>query len=170
MKATEQGDGIVTRQLLNMLLATIGDRDPDFVIGDPNNPYLIRWWLRRDRENGCEYLHKVMRDDDDRALHDHPWDSTSIILSGKLREVLPGPVAGGKHDSRILTPGSITSRKATDAHRLEIVQGPVWTLFITGPMVRDWGFHCPNGWVPWWEFVASDNPGVPGRGCGEGLR
>jgi hypothetical protein len=34
-------------------------------------------------------------------------------------------------------------------------------------VVRDWGFHCPQGWVPWRKFVAADNPGAVGRGCGE---
>lgn len=150
----------MTARLLQALQSTVSSRAPDFVIGDPANPYLVRWWLRRDREHGCEYLHQILRDDDDRALHDHPWASTSIILSGTLREILPG-------GERLLTPGSITSRAATDAHRLEVVEGPVWTLFITGPVERDWGFYCPRGWVPWWEFVDTQNPGLPGKGCGE---
>lgn len=151
----------MTDQLLSMLWSTVNGRKPDFAIGDPDNPYLLRWYLRRDQQAGCEYLHQVLRDDDDRALHDHPWDSTSIVLSGTLREVLPD-------GERILTPGSITSRSATQLHRLEIVEGPVWTLFITGPKVRDWGFQCGDRWVPWQEFVAPGAPGQVGVGCGEG--
>lgn len=149
-----------TSALLAMLQDSLAGRAPDFVIGNPEAPYLIRWWMRRTKEHGSEYLHQILRDDDDRALHDHPWDSTSIVLQGTLREVLP-------YGERLLTPGSITSRKAEDAHRLEVVDGPVWTLFITGPVSREWGFHCPNGWVHWEDFVDSNNPGVKGRGCGE---
>jgi hypothetical protein len=42
-----------------------------------------------------------------------------------------------------------------------------WTLFIFFRNIRDWDFHCPNGWVPWWEFTAPDDKGAIGRGCGE---
>lgn len=66
--------------LTSILIDSIKSREPDFVIGDPNDPYLIRWWLRRDRAEGSIYLHQIRRSDDDRALHDHPWPSTSIIL------------------------------------------------------------------------------------------
>lgn len=145
--------------LADMLIASVEGRKPDFVIGGEDNPYMRRWWLRREAEAGSIYLHQILRDDDDRALHDHPWDSTSIILRGQLREVLP-------KRARVLSPGSITSRKAEEAHRLEVVDGPVWSLFITGKRVREWGFLCPQGWRHWREFTdpATDGATV-GRGC-----
>lgn len=146
--------------LLLSLVNSVSSRNPDFVIGPPDDPYLVRWWLRRDREEGSIYLHCICHDDDDRALHDHPWSSTSIVLRGQLREVMPD-------GERILSPGDIVSRSAKDAHRLEVVDGPVWTLFITGAVEREWGFHCPNGWVHWREFTSADNKGEIGRGCGE---
>ncbi len=152
---------IHTEALLNILLAGLGGREPDFIIGGAEDPYIRRWWLKRERESGSMYLHQIIRDDDDRALHDHPWPSTSIVLRGTLREVLPDG------ESRLLKPGSITSRAAKDAHRLEVVDGPVWTLFVTGPVERSWGFHCPKGWVPWREFVSPSDAGKVGRGCGE---
>lgn len=43
-----------------------------------------------------------------------------------------------------------------------------WSLFITGPNVRTWGFACPKGWVSWQQFVEPERPGEVGRGCGEG--
>jgi hypothetical protein len=135
-------------------------RAPDFVIGDPAAPYMRRWWIIPRNRWFNLYLHNILRDDDDRALHDHPWWNVSIVLTGVLREVLPS-------GSRILQRFAIVARGAKAAHRLEVVHGPVWTLFITGPVVRTWGFHCPKGWVPWRQFVAADNPGAVGRGCGE---
>lgn len=145
--------------LADVLIASVKGRQPDFVIGGHINPYLIRWWLRRESDAGSIYLHQILRDDDDRALHDHPWDSTSIILRGALREVLPD-------GERLLRPGSITSRTAEDAHRLVIHEGPVWTLFITGARRREWGFHCPRGWRHWKEFTdPATNGATTGRGC-----
>ena len=60
-------------------------------------------------------------------------------------------------------------RSPETAHRLKLMN-PGWpaeTLFITGPRVREWGFACPKGWVPWQEFVAPSDKGQIGRGCGE---
>ncbi len=146
--------------LRTILVDSVRLREPDFIIGDPQDPYLIRYWLRRDRPEGSIYLHCIRKSDDDRALHDHPWSSTSLVLEGTLREILPD-------GSRLLTPGSIVSRSAEQAHRLEVVDGPVWTLFITGAVEREWGFHCPNGWVHWKEFTDPATNGQQiGKGCG----
>lgn len=46
-------------------------------------------------------------------------------------------------------------------------QQSVWTLFLTGPKVRTWGFWCPKGFVPWFDFVKPEASGEVGRGCGE---
>lgn len=133
-------------------------RAPDFVIGED---YLRRWWVIP-RNEGCNvYLHEILHSDDDRAHHDHPWDNVSMLIEGSYIEHT-GDVALER------TAGSTVTRKATDAHRLEIPPGGrAVSLFITGPKLREWGFHCPSGWVPWQEFVAADNAGQVGRGCGE---
>lgn len=131
---------------------------PNYVIGNP--PYLLRWWLLPRNRWFNIYLHKILRDDDDRALHDHPWSSVSIVLRGSYREVTPS-------GTRRYEAGSVIFRTATLPHRLEVVDGPVWTLFITGRRIREWGFHCPRGWVPWKQFVAPHDSGQIGRGCCE---
>lgn len=161
-KAVEPEPAAHIELLACMLAASVATREPDLVIGPKDNPYLIRYWLRRDRSEGSIYLHWIHRNDDDRALHDHPWPSTSIVLQGTLREILPD-------STRLLGPGSITSRSAEQAHRLEVVEGPVLTLFITGAVQREWGFHCPNGWKHWKDFTRPGNPGEIGQGCGESL-
>ena len=107
------------------------------------------------------YYHRILRDDDDRALHDHPWPSFSIMIKGQLREVLEdGP--------RVVLAGDCIYRGPEMAHRLELIDGqPAETLFITGPRVREWGFHCPKGWVHWQDFTAPGDSSQIGRGCGE---
>lgn len=134
------------------------ERAPDFVIGDN---YLRRWWVIPRNRLQNVYLHEVLHSDDDRALHDHPWDNVSVLIAGGYIEHTPeGVFQRG--------PGDVIHRKATDSHRLEVPDGGyALTLFFTGPIVREWGFHCPQGWRHWRDFVASDDVGKVGRGCGE---
>jgi len=140
-------------------------RAPDVIIGGAAAPYLMRWWLIPRNRFFNVYLHKFLRDDDDRALHDHPWVSCSILLRGGYIEHLPG---GVKKVRRCFWP---YFRRATQAHRIELLVVPTWTLFITGPKVREWGFLCPQGWRHWKIFVKpadTTEPGyqdAEGRGC-----
>lgn len=139
-------------------------RPPDFVIGDPARPYLLRWWLLPRNRLFNVYLHWILRSDDDRALHDHPWMNVSYLLRGGYVE--HRIAAGGVHHARVRQQGSIIMRRARVAHRLELVgHDACWTLFITGPTVRAWGFHCPAGWRPWQIFTSHEDKGQVGRGC-----
>lgn len=143
---------------------------PDQVIGDPNDPYMLRWHITpRDSVRGGVYLHKFLKDDDDRALHDHPWQSHSICLSGELLEFYHfgvGEVDPDNIYSRKVTPGMHIPRSAEMAHRLVVVE-PGFTLFMYGPKCREWGFHCNQGWRHWTRFVDPTNTGKHGPGCGE---
>lgn len=133
-------------------------RKPDFLIGPSNDPYLLRWFITPRGENGGIYLHYFRHDDEDRALHDHPWDSVSIVLSGKYREHLPDG------ESRIISAGDVVERKAPYPHRLEVIERG-YTLFIMGPRFREWGFLCDQGWRHWTRFVDASNPGEISAGC-----
>jgi hypothetical protein len=134
---------------------------PHFVVGDPANPYLLRWYVIPRNPFLCVYVHKFLRDDDDRALHDHPWPSVSVLLRGRYVE----QTDAGR---RLYTAGAVVLRRATHAHRVELPGGvPAWTLFVAGPRVREWGFHCPRGWVHWKDFVDPTDAGQVGKGCGE---
>ena len=143
-------------------------RAPDFIILQQGKPYIRRWWILPRNRLFNIYLHQILRSDDDRALHDHPWWNLSIILKGQYLEVRP--VIGDLHPGKLCLPGSFTLRRPTAAHRL-LNNEPCWSLFITGPRIREWGFHCPQGWRHWREFL-----GIPtgnakgdeiGPGCGE---
>lgn len=132
-------------------------REPDFIIGEN---YLKRWWVIPRNYFQNVYLHQINVSDDARALHDHPWDNISLVVEGGYVEVTPE----GEFERK---PGDIVHRKATNAHRL-VIDKPAITLFFTGPIIREWGFHCPQGWRRWQDFVEiSGNSSVIGRGCGE---
>lgn len=154
-------------------------RKPDFIVGGEDNPYLLRWWIIPRNRFFNIYLHKFCRSDDDRALHDHPWPSCSFILTTGYWEHLPG---GRRVWRKRFRP---YFRRATAAHRVELKtrfvkeynhefchwryrwpEIPAWTLFITGPKIREWGFHCPQGWRHWEDFVKIvDGGNEVGRGC-----
>lgn len=140
-------------------------RAPDFVIGGHERPYLLRWWLVPRNPVFNVYLHQFMRSDDDRALHDHPWVNCSVLLRGSYTEHTIA--AGGIHRREVLQAGALRMRwTGRIAHRVELHDGPCWTLFITGPRYRAWGFHCPaEGWVHWKRFTATNDKGAIGPGC-----
>lgn len=137
----------------------MASRPPDFVIGDN---YLRRWWVIP-RNPFCNvYLHEILKSDDDRALHDHPWSNISALLMGGYWEHTP-------EGKLFRYQGDVIERPAKALHRLEVLPGErAISLFITGPKVREWGFACSQGWVHWRDFVNSDDTGQVGRGCGEG--
>lgn len=149
----------------------IGNREPDFVIGPADDPQLERWHVVPRNPFGNVYLHRFLRSDDDRALHDHPWDNHTLVLDGCYLEHLES----GETATRFA--GDTVERSAHRAHRVEIIDGPAITLFFTGPVVRDWGFWCGpsrpglavgSHFVPWREFVDQRQGGNSrGRGCGE---
>lgn len=152
-------------------------RSPDIQIGGTDDPYLERWFLIPRNRYFNIYLHRFLRDDDDRALHDHPWVSLSIIVGSKLKDCRYKFKAGlteiykdrfGFERKRDLGFGRLTFRKATFAHRLIVRERGTLTIFVTGPRVREWGFHCPRGWRHWKVFtsytVSGDSTRV-GRGC-----
>lgn len=139
-------------------------RDADFIIGGAENPYMLRWFIIARNRFFNVYHHVIKRSDDDRALHDHPWWSLSIVLDGSMLEVL----SGDRSLTRMLRQGDIVLRRASSAHRLEIRDGGFCkTLFITGPRIREWGFHCPKGWKHWKDFVSKGDTGSVGPGCAD---
>ncbi|PNU03957.1 cupin domain-containing protein [Novosphingobium guangzhouense] len=136
----------------------IMQREQDFIIGDRQ---LLRWWIIPRNEQLNVYLHAVLKSDEDRAMHDHPWSNVSYLIAGSYIEHTP--------EGRIVRKaGDVIERPAHALHRLEVIPGQsAISLFMTGPKVREWGFACSHGWVHWEDFVSRENAGVIGRGCGE---
>ena len=137
-------------------------RDPDFIIGEVERPYIRRWWIVPRNQYSNLYLHETLRSDDDRAMHDHPFDNTSVLIEGSYIEHTPAGVFT-RH------PGEVVHRPAHALHRLEIPEGGrALSLFFTGSKIREWGFDCPQGWRHWRDFTDTSNGNsTTGRGCGE---
>lgn len=136
---------------------------PSRVIGEN---YLSRWHIIPRNPWFNVYLHKFSGSDDDRALHDHPWWSVSFLLKGRLLErySVPGTFVDWLDAARYVPRFRPVFRSADFAHRLVLVRGPAWTIFITGPRRREWGFICPDRWVHWRQFTDASGNKI-GRGC-----
>lgn len=145
-------------------------REPDFIVGSKDNPYLLRWYLIPQNPFFNIYLHKFLRDDDDRACHNHPWRSLSFS-SGDYLELITPP--SGWEDRYIIKRRSFRPvfREATHTHRIILFRDKerksigFWTLFLTGPRIQEWGFFCPKGFVHWRDFCDVTDHGNVGRGC-----
>ena len=151
-------------------------RRPDFQIGPLGDPYLQRWYIIPRNRVFCVYLHRMLHDDDGRALHDHPGANVSVILRGGYDEVMFewSPDEGYPLPSTIVRwrrPGRVVFRWARTAHRLALPAGvsESWSLFIMFPKLRDWGFWCGGlaaRWVRWQDFTAGERGEFVGKGCG----
>ena len=117
------------------------------ISGLNGSDYLIRRYLLPRNRILNIYLHRFLGSDDDRALHDHPWYSISCVLKGRLIE------HRSDGSTREIRQGMIAIRSPRFQHRIELPSGETaTTLFITGPVVRTWGFVCPQGWISWNEY------------------
>lgn len=143
---------------------------PDFVIGRKGDEYLLRWYLIPRNRFFNIYLHKFLRSDQDFALHDHPWlFNASLILKGSYVEHYPAAdkvkLLGLREACRFpamrfLNAGDFRFRWGRSFHRVELWPSyhgdelePVWTIFVTGPVVHKWGFMCPKGFRPFDSMV-----------------
>lgn len=125
--------------------------EPERIGSAERGDLLHRWELcRTDAFRVC--VHRFLRSDPD-DFHDHPKDWGSLILAGGYWEVTP-------YGRTWRAPGSWVQRKAEELHRVEIDPevGDAWTLFITGPSRREWGFKTQAGWQDWRSYVEA-SPG-----------
>lgn len=111
--------------------------------------------------------HEIVRSDNIRDLHDHPWWNATLVLEGGYYEVTRhDPTEDGGYiigDMRRLHEGDFYLRPAEARHRIvldgqpvhrgsvgmidivDYVDVPCLTLFIHGPVTRLWGYWSPEG-------------------------
>ena len=113
-------------------------------------------------------VHRTVRSDSDRALHDHPWRNISVILRGFYYEAVPAvreEALWGFNGQELVTSirrvaGDVVFRPAAARHRLIIPAGQeAYSLFIMGPWEQVWGFRTPEGKVEWRTYL-----GLPPKG------
>jgi hypothetical protein len=102
-------------------------------------------------------VHRIMRPDHDRDLHNHPFTYRTFVLDGWYIEMYLD--AHGVERTRTIEAGQ-TSYSSGTFHRIAAVSpGGVTTLFVMGPDSGRWGFrkevgeHYPGR--PKYKFVES---------------
>lgn len=120
-------------------------------------------------------LHCIKREDEDRHLHDHPWNARTIILRGGYDEIrllrerpLPGsiwewelrqpncrlPLFRDLKVPHTRCPGDTAALRFGEYHRItRVTDGGVWTLFITGRYRGTWGFLVDGVKKPWRQYL-----------------
>jgi hypothetical protein len=132
------------------------------IVNCEREPYLHRWYVLRTERVGV-FIHRFVRSDEDRALHDHPWSFIVIPLWGgyiehsdRLPQVWGVDLGYRIPVRRRVWPLISTRYRGTDyRHRVELVnERPSWSLFIRFKKVREWGFWPKTGfilWNKWWQ-------------------
>lgn len=88
-------------------------------------------------------VHEILRSDDARAYHDHPWPFVSVVLRGQYAECRPCFVDGIYQGGTVTVrrAGSIAFRRAQDWHRLIVDDhATCTTLFVSFRKRQKWGF------------------------------
>ena len=139
-KSTASSSGAERRAYSNPGVAGSSPRLADFhfpkvswsePIGLDECPYMRRWVM--DFGSFAIRLHRWQASDDVRAYHDHAWWFLTCVLWGSYEDVSPD-------GSDLLTVGSVRFRRASHKHTVKILRPGTWTLLLTGPTERRWGF------------------------------
>jgi hypothetical protein len=100
-------------------------------LGRPECKYVVRWVV--DFGLFSIRLHHWLSSDDQRHMHDHGWGFYTLVLMGAYTDVSP-------QGEQRMTPGTIAFRPAEHQHTVRVDRGGCWTLLLTGPERRVWGF------------------------------
>lgn len=87
------------------------------------------------------YLHCILKADQDKHCHDHPWSFISLILWGSYVEQRNGQLRTRKIGSIAYLPARGTY------HKIYQVLKPTWTLVATNARNFPWGYDTEEGWI-----------------------
>ena len=132
------------------------------IYGKDSELYMERYWLfnpfyevegrtKFDRFPLAFRIHKIVKEDDDRHLHDHPWNCRTFILKGWYREERNEPW----EDNNYLRKAGDTSRLNFDEyHKItQVCDEGAYTMFVTGKYQGTWGFLVDGIKVKYREYL-----------------
>jgi hypothetical protein len=132
---------------------------PEFhIVGEDGSVYMYRFWLFNPISNGERRypfipfslrVHGIMRADQDRHPHDHPWPARTWIMDGwyfeQRLEVRPDRIDENWTELCEMNyrrvPGDTAKLGVRQYHRItSVAPGGAWTLFMFGRYREQWGF------------------------------
>lgn len=143
--------------MIARILFWITRNRPTRLIKLDGKPYLERHFVA-EFMGICFYLHRFVRDDNERHLHDHPWlHAFSIVLHGHYKEQrgIAKQYAGNDYHIdwgfRNVRWFNYIPRRHHEAavHRIVNIKPETWTLFFHSTWEFEWGFYKKqfNKWV-----------------------
>lgn len=115
--------------------------------GHKEGLYLRRWCLFT-CPWGRVYLHNLIGPDPDRDPHNHPWNARVLVLRGSyVQYIVTGPNQVRSQHIRW------TNTLGAGYHRIISVRPNTWTLTLTGPVVRSWGFLRNTVHIHWKIYI-----------------
>ncbi|MCY1429331.1 hypothetical protein D9M71_452450 [compost metagenome] len=142
---------------------------------DGSKLYMARWWLLNPYDRNSHKpkywwfpwsirIHHILRPDDDRDLHDHPWDARTVILRGwyaeqrladeQLTSLLKAPSGAQVTEFIDRRAGDTATLNHGEYHRIDQVSpGGVFTMFITSRWQGEWGFLVDGEKVHWKKYT-----------------
>lgn len=123
-----------------------------FHIGVEGDPYLDRLNIIATPMFGI-YLHRIHRADHERDGHDHPWWFASLVLCGSYEEQIWPDKTSPRWERRNRKRWSVATTPLRQAHRIDSIDGTLWTLCLVGPRRHSWGFYPGNKFVPWADYM-----------------
>ena len=104
------------------------------------------------------YIHRILKSDEDKHPHNHPWNFRTFILSGSYTEEWYNAETE-EYGKQILTRDDSTYRGFEIFHKIEIYQ-PVTTLVCTGQHWNRWGYWVNGKFVEQSEYRENKNLGL----------
>lgn len=150
----------IANWLINRAMKT-----PYYPIVKDGNTYMERFWLFNPYESvhgqqmGSRYrwfpwnirVHHIKIPDQDRHLHDHPWNARTFILRG-------GYVEERRNGTYLRPTGATAKLNFGEFHRITNLQpGGAWTLFCSGPYHGTWGFLVEGVKVKWRIYLGLED-------------
>lgn len=161
---------IVSRPMIFKFLLNRAKKTPySHIYGAKEELYMERYWLFNPHypvEGRSSFrwlpiamrIHKIVKEDGDKHLHDHPWNARTFILKGWYKEERIGDDFASDYWGDIVT----FKRKAGDTARLnfgeyhritEVCDEGVYTIFVTGKYRGAWGFLVEGVKVKYREYL-----------------
>lgn len=99
------------------------------------------------------YVHHILEADQDKHLHNHPWNFWGVILRGGYLELLEDnqPVSRKA--------GSCGYRSVNEFHKIKELYAPTWSLCVMGGRAGVWGYSTEDGFVDHESYRRLKNQG-----------